>query len=210
MQSKRFWPQKAEQGNTWTHFLGAVFALSSIWMVWLAANISWQMAFGVCCFLFGMFFMFLSSTMYHWVQEGRLKDALRKCDHISIYVMIACSYAPILVGVVGGWLGWLVFGVQWFVVLIGTICKITSLGRWPRLSLAVYLIMGWSIVFIAKPVIEALTPVTLCFLLVEGIAYTAGTYFFAHDERPHYHFIWHLFVLLGAFAHWAAVLTLLL
>ena len=210
MQSKRFWPIKTELGNTWTHLAGAIFALSSIWLVWLAADVSWQMAFGVVCFIVGMFFMFLSSTVYHWVREGKVKRALRKCDHISIFVMIACSYTPILIGVVGGWLGWTVFAVQWLVVIIGPIYKITSLGRWPRLSLAIYLIMGWSIIFIAEPVIKALKPATLWLLLAEGIAYTAGTYFFAHDEKPHYHAIWHVFVLLGAIAHWGAVLTLLL
>ena len=210
MQSKRFWPIKTELGNTWTHLAGAIFALSSIWLVWLAADVSWQMAFGVVCFIVGMFFMFLSSTVYHWVREGKVKRALRKCDHISIFVMIACSYTPILIGVVGGWLGWTVFAVQWLVVIIGAIYKITSLGRWPRLSLAIYLIMGWSIIFIAEPVIKALKPATLWLLLAEGIAYTAGTYFFAHDEKPHYHAMWHVIVLLGAIAHWGAVLTLLL
>ena len=168
------------------------------------------MSFGVICFLVGMFFMFLSSTTYHWVHEGRVKDALRKCDHISIYIMIACSYTPILIGVVGGWLGWLVFALQWIVVIVGAVYKIVALGRWPRLSLAIYLIMGWSIVFIAKPVMQQLKPLTLWLLLAEGIAYTAGTYFFAHDERPHYHAIWHIFVLLGALAHWGAVLSILI
>lgn len=210
MQSKRFWPIKTELGNTWTHLAGAIFALSSIWLVWLAADVSWQMAFGVICFIVGMFFMFLSSTAYHWVREGKTKDVLRKFDHISIYVMIACSYTPILIGVVGGWLGWTVFAFQWLVVIGGIFYKIYAIGRWPRLSLAIYLIMGWSIVLIAKPVVKALMPETLWLLLAEGIAYTAGTYFFAHDERPHYHAIWHVFVLLGALAHWGAVLTLLL
>ena len=199
-----------EGANVWTHLAGAVFALSSIWLVWLAADVSWQMAFGVACFLFGMFFMFLSSTVYHWVLEGRLKRALRKCDHISIYVMIACSYTPILIGVVGGWLGWTVFALLWLVVIAGAFYKIFAIDRWPRLSLAIYLIMGWSVVLIAKPVIKLLTPVTLWLLLAEGIAYTAGTYFFAYDERPHYHAIWHVFVLLGALAHCGAVLSLLL
>lgn len=210
MQSKCFWPIKTELGNTWTHLAGAIFALSSIWLVWLAADVSWQMAFGVICFIVGMFFMFLSSTAYHWVREGKVKDVLRKFDHISIYVMIACSYTPILIGVVGGWLGWTVFAFQWLVVIGGIFYKIYAIGRWPRLSLAIYLIMGWSIVLIAEPVIKALKPATLWLLLAEGIAYTAGTYFFAHDERPHYHAIWHVFVLLGALAHWGAVLTLLL
>ncbi len=205
-------PQRGsgEGANALTHLAGAIFALSSIWLVWLAADVSWQMAFGVICFIVGMFFMFLSSTVYHWVREGKVKDALRKCDHISIYVMIACSYTPILIGVVGGWLGWTVFAFQWLVVIGGIFYKIYAIGRWPRLSLAIYLIMGWSIVLIAEPVIKALKPATLWLLLAEGIAYTAGTYFFAHDERPHYHAIWHVFVLLGALAHWGAVLTLLL
>ena len=209
MQSKRFWPIKTELGNTWTHLAGAIFALSSIWLVWLAADVSWQMAFGVICFIVGMFFMFLSSTVYHWVREGRVKDALRKCDHISIYVMIACSYTPILIGVVGGWLGWTVFAFQWLVVIGGIFYKIYAIGRWPRLSLAIYLIMGWSIVLIAEPVLKLLTPTTILLLLTEGIAYSAGTYFFVHDDRPHYHAVWHVFVLLGAIAHWGAVLTLL-
>ena len=161
MQSKRFWPIKKELGNTWTHLAGAIFALSSIWLVWLAADVSWQMAFGVICFIVGMFFMFLSSTVYHWVREGKVKNVLRKCDHISIYVMIACSYTPILIGVVGGWLGWTVFAFQWLVVIGGIFYKIYAIGRWPRLSLAIYLIMGWSIVLIAEPVIKLLTPVTL-------------------------------------------------
>lgn len=208
--ANRFWPKKAEQGNTWTHLGGALFALSSVWLVWMAADAGWQMAFGVVCFLVGMFFMFLSSTVYHWVREGRLKQALRKCDHISIYLMIACSYTPILIGVVGGWAGWLIFTLQWIAVIVGAIYKITSLGRWPRLSLAIYLTMGWSIIFIAEPVIKALKPATLWLLLAEGIAYTAGTYFFAHDSKPHYHAIWHVFVLLGALAHWGVVLSLLL
>ena len=84
-------PSKEELGNTWTHLIGVIFALSSIWMVWPAIDTSWQMAFGVFFFIIGMFLMFLSSTIYHWVRPGVAKEILRKCDHSSIYVMIACS-----------------------------------------------------------------------------------------------------------------------
>lgn len=203
-------PSKEEQGNTWTHLVGVVFALSSIWMAWPAINTSWQMAFGVFFFIVGMFLMFLSSTLYHWVRPGLAKEVLRKCDHISIYVMIACSYTPICVGVIGGWLGWLVFGFLWTVALIGSIVKIVALGKHPRLSLAIYLIMGWSVLFIFPTVVQKLSTLSLVLLLCEGILYTAGTYFFAHDKRPHYHTIWHVFVLLGAIAHWSVILTLIL
>ncbi|MBQ2292974.1 MAG: hemolysin III family protein, partial [Bacteroidaceae bacterium] len=187
-----------------------VFALSSMWLAWMAAEQGPLMTFGVVCFLVGMFFMFLSSTVYHWVRNERLKSIFRKCDHISIYIMIACSYTPILVGVVGGWLGWFVFALQWAAVIGGAFYKIYALGRWPRLSLAIYLVMGWSIVLIAEPVFKSLTPLTMCLLVAEGLFYTGGTYFFAHDERPYFHVVWHVFVLLGALAHWGAVLTLLI
>ncbi len=203
-------PQTGEKGNTWTHLAGAAFALSCIWMVWPAARMGWQWAMGVIFFISGMFLMFLSSTLYHWVWPGRLKQALRKVDHISIYVMIACSYTPICIAVIGGWLGWTVFGLLWGVVVCGVFYKLLAMGRWPRLSLALYLIMGWSGVFIARPVMQSLSPLVLGLIAVEGIAYTAGTYFFAHDDRPHYHAIWHLFVMLGAMAHWSAILLIIL
>lgn len=195
-----------ESSNHWTHLVGVIFALSCIWMVWPAVSMGWQWAMGVLFFITGMFLMFLSSTIYHWLPEGKARRILRKCDHISIYVMIACSYTPICIAVVGGWLGWTIFGVLWAVVMGGTIYKIVALGRYPRLSLALYLLMGWSVVFIAKPVYEQLSTISLLLILLEGLLYTTGTYFFAKDTKRHYHAIWHVFVLLGAICHRAAIL----
>ena len=195
-----------ESSNHWTHLVGVIFALSCIWMVWPAVSRGWHWAMGVLFFITGMFLMFLSSTIYHWLPEGKARRILRKCDHISIYVMIACSYTPICIAVVGGWLGWTIFGVLWAVVMGGTIYKIVALGRYPRLSLALYLLMGWSVVFIAKPVYEQLSTISLLLILLEGLLYTTGTYFFAKDTKRHYHAIWHVFVLLGAICHWAAIL----
>lgn len=199
-----------EKGNTWTHLIGVIFALSSIWMAWPAVYAGWQMAFGVIFFIAGMFMMFLSSTLYHWARPGKAKNILRKLDHISIYVMIACSYTPICVGVIGGKLGWFMFALQWFVVVLGTVYKIVALGKYPRLSLTLYLVMGWSVLLMVKPVLENMSTLSIAFLLLEGVFYSAGTYFFAHDSRRHYHAIWHVFVLLGAISHWSVVLTILL
>lgn len=204
----RVFPQGEERGNTWTHLIGAVFALSSIWIIWPAARISWQMAMGVAFFVVGMFLMFLSSTVYHWLPQGVAKRILRKCDHISIYVMIACSYTPICIGIVGGWLGWTVFSLQWIIVIGGVFYKIFAIDKWPRLSLAIYLMMGWSILLVAKPVMDNLEPLTMILVLAEGVFYTAGTYFFAHDEHRYFHAVWHIFVLLGAIAHWSAVVSI--
>ena len=199
----------AEKGNTWTHLMGVVFALSSIWMAWPAVRLGWEMALGVILFIVGMFLMFLSSTVYHWLPQGRAKEILRRCDHISIYLMIACSYSPLLIGVVGGWAGWTLFVLQWMLVVAGAVYKILALGRYPRISLAVYLIMGWSVLFVAPQVMSRISTLVVVFLLAEGLFYTSGTWFFAHDSHPRYHAVWHVFVLLGAMAHTGAVLCLL-
>lgn len=201
---------KGEVGNTVTHFIGVLFALGAMWMAWPAVHQGWAMGMGVLFYISGMFIMFLASTLYHMMPVGRAKRGLRKFDHISIYVMIACSYSPICIGVIGGWLGWLIFGIQWLAVIGGTFYKLFAMDRMPKLSLAIYLVMGWSILFIVPQVFQRLSAVSLSFLLVEGIFYTVGTYFFAHDERPNYHWIWHIFVLLGAMAHWTVVLGILL
>lgn len=199
----------SEKGNTWTHLLGAVFALSSIWMVWPASRISWQMTMGVIFFVVGMFLMFLSSTIYHWLPQGVAKRILRKCDHISIYVMIACSYTPICISVVGGALGWTVFGVLWGITLVGSVFKMVALGRHPHLSLGLYLAMGWSGLLIIKQVMQNLSILSISCIFAEAVFYTMGTYFFSHDSKPGYHAIWHIFVLLGAIAHWSAVLFII-
>ncbi len=199
-----------ECGNSITHLIGAVFALSSIWMVWPAASLGWQWSMGVIFFIAGMFLMFLSSTIYHFLPPGHARGVMRRLDHISIYVMIACSYTPICVSVVGGVVGWTVFAILWAVAIGGSVYKIVAIGRYPRLSLAMYLVMGWSVVFIAKPVYDNLSPLSLLLLLAEGLMYTTGTYFYARDTRRHYHMVWHIFVLLGAIAHWGAVLAVIM
>lgn len=196
--------------NTTTHLLGIVLTLGTAWfLLKLGYTSNWKNALGVTCFTCGMLLMYTASTIYHWQLPGKAKQRLRKFDHISIYVMIAASYTPICIGVVGGTLGWAVFGVLWAIVAGGAVYKLTAIDRWPRLSLLIYLTMGWTFVFIAEPVCSRITTAPLICLLAEGAFYTSGTYFFAHDHKPYFHGLWHLFVLFGSAAHWLAVLFIL-
>lgn len=198
--------------NTVTHLSGVVFTLSVAWIILrLGYSRSFNHAIGVTVFTCGMLVMFALSTLYHWWMPGKGKRYLRFFDHIGIYIMIASSYTPICIGVVGGVLGWTVFGILWGVVMAGILFKIfVPPGRFPRLSLILYLAMGWSVVFIAKPVWEQMPlPALLC-ILAEGIFYTGGTYFFIHDDRRFYHGLWHLSVLMGAASHWSAILLVLI
>ena len=201
---------KEEVINTLTHATGTVLALAGA-AILIASSLPHgrKMVFGMSVFAAGMIFMYLCSTLYHWWMPGKGKRLWRIFDHTSIYVMIAASYTPICIGVVGGLHGWLVFGALWGTTLAGTVYKAINTGRHPRLSLAVYLAMGWSIVFIAVPVFTRLSAAMLSLIAAEGLFYTTGTYFFAHDKRRFFHGIWHLFVLAGSVSHWLALFLML-
>ena len=199
-----------EQFNTLTHLIGVVFTLAAAWFILkLGYGSNWKNAFGTTFFTCGMLLMYAASTLYHWAMPGKAKRRLRIFDHISIYVMIAASYTPICIGVVGGALGWTVFGILWGVALGGAVYKLTAMDRYPRLSLFLYLLMGWSFIFMAEPVCSRLSTRALCAILAEGLFYTSGTWFFAHDSKPYFHGVWHIFVLLGSVAHWLAILFIL-
>lgn len=203
-------PNREELHNTVTHLAGAIAAASMMWLlVVLAVPQGWRWTMGVIFLCVGTMMMYSFSTAYHWTHEGRAKRIMRILDHIGIYIMIACSYTPICIAVIGGWIGWTVFGILWAIVVGGVFYKVTAIDRFPRLSLFLYLLMGWSALFIAKPMFEQLEALPLLLIFAEGIAYTAGTYFFAHDERPFYHAVWHIFVLLGTIFHWGAIIAIL-
>lgn len=201
---------KEELFNTFTHVAGVLFTLVTAGFLFdLGLAAGWKFTLGTVLFLCGMLLMFTASSIYHWCLPGLSKQRLRIADHIGIYVMIAASYTPICIGVVDGVLGWTVFGLQWAAVVAGIFYKMAAIGKYPRFSLFVYLLLGWSVVFIAEPVYTRLTATTLWFILGEGLFYTSGTYFYAHDHRKYFHGIWHIFVLWGAVCHWVAVWTIL-
>lgn len=165
---------------------------------------------GTALFLLGMLLMFLSSTLYHAATNPVRKARLRIFDHISIYVMIAGSYSLICLSVVGGWAGISLFIFLWACVLAGVIGKVIALGKHPKLSLALYLSMGWVALLILYPMWTNMPHAAFWWIIAEGVFYTVGSYFFNHDEEHAYwHAIWHVFITLGAASHTVATWLIL-
>lgn len=200
-----------EKANTITHLIALVATLGIAWPLLRLAHQSQitndrLQIVGTSLFLLGMFLMYGSSTLYHAVSEPKHKRRLRVFDHISIYAMIAGSYSPICLTVIGGWIGWTLFGFMWGCVLAGVIGKVIALGRHPRLSLALYLMMGWVALLVIVPMWRNMSHVAFSFIIAEGLFYTIGSYFFNKDEEhAYYHAIWHVFIILGSAAHTAAL-----
>ncbi len=204
-----------ERANTWTHLVPLIATVLLAWPLMALAyqsqiiNHQSQMV-GTALFLLGMVLMFLSSTLYHAATNPVHKARLRIFDHISIYVMIAGSYSLICLSVVGGWAGISLFIFLWACVLAGVIGKIIALGKHPRLSLALYLSMGWVALLILYPMWTNMPHAAFWWIIAEGVFYTTGSYFFNHDEEHAYwHAIWHVFITLGAASHTVATWLIL-
>lgn len=204
----------SELFNTLTHFVGLCLVPCISWvLIWFGYAKNWENAFGVTFFTVGMLLTYLASTLYHWWKPGTTgKLILRKLDHIAIYVLIASSYTPICMQLVEDDMfvaGWTSFGIIWFLAVLGVFYKIFWWMRYPRLSLILYILLGWAILFMIEPVRSCITTLSLIFIAAEGITYTSGVYFFMHDrEHRYYHGIWHIFVILGTLFHWAAVFVM--
>ena len=204
-----------EKANTWTALLPALATLAIAWPLMERAlqsqisNFKFQIV-GTSLFLLGSFLMYFASTLYHVVVAPKAKARIRIFDHISIYVMIAGSYSPICLTVVGGWMGWSLFGFLWACVIAGVVGKIIALGKHPHLSLTLYLMMGWAALLVIWPMWQNMSHAAFAWVIAEGVFYTIGAYFFNKDEEhAFYHAIWHVFIILGSLSHTIALWLIL-
>ena len=164
-----------------------------------------SLVFGISLIL-----LYSASTVYHAVYKLKWKKICQKIDHLSIYVLIAGTYTPIaLLGLKGVW-GWSMFGVIWGMALIGFIFKFSPLRNNEKISLSLYALMGWASIIAIKPMIENLSTGALSLIILGGLCYTFGIYFYAKDRKPFYHPIWHLFVLGGSIMHFCAIFFFIL
>jgi hemolysin III len=161
---------------------------------------------GATVFVLTVMLAYAASTLYHAVPWPRAKGFLRAVDHGSIFLLIAGTYTPFTLGVLkGGW-GWSLFGMVWTLALAGVVMKAMGGVRLGRLSMAIYLGMGWLVVVAIVPLVERMPAAGLAWLVAGGLAYTGGVLFYALDRFRYCHFIWHLFVIAGTACHFIAVM----
>ena len=197
-----------ERFNAWTHLVGAVMALTGA--TWLIVTTSLradaQAITSVSIYGAALVLLYAISTIYHSVR-GRAKRIWQKCDHLSIYLMIAGSYTPFcLISLRGAW-GWSLFGVIWGLAVIGMLQELKPRSEARVLSLVIYAFMGWAALAATGPLIEALGAAGFVWLAAGGLLYSVGIVFFVLDTRVrHFHGIWHLFVIAGSVMHYIAII----
>ena len=196
-----------ERLNGYTHFVGAVLALTGATVLVVLASLKadpWRITsfaiYGVSLVL-----LYVASTLYHSVR-GPAKAVWRKLDHCSIYLLIAGTYTPFALVTLNGPWGWSLFGAIWGLAVLGIVQE-CWLARGARVSsLVIYVVMGWLALIAAVPLLDALGWKGFLWVAAGGAIYTVGIVFYVFDERVrHFHGVWHLFVLGGSATHFGAI-----
>ncbi len=199
---------REERANYLTHAFGVLVAIgTAIYLIHksVVADNGWAI-FAYSIYGFGMLMCMLSSTLYHYVQEPKTKKILRHIDHGNIYLQIATSYSPvtlILLREHGIW-GWLIFGLVWFFALVGILLNFRELKPNNNLKTLFYVVISSTIFIAIKPMIDVCITQDcvsiLYWLIIGGVFYIAGTFFYA-SKKEFMHAIFHVFVLLGLISH---------
>lgn len=146
--------------------------------------------------------LYTASTVYHAISHEKKKQKAQIFDHIGIFLLIAGTYTPICLITLEKTTGWTLFLVIWSIAALGLVMKLFLTGKLDKLSLLIYLIMGWLAVVEYEQLINLLSVEALFYLALGGVLYTLGTIFYAFEKIPYGHFIWHLFVLGGSISHY--------
>jgi len=206
-----FYEPKEELSNAITHGIGAVFAIVALYVLVVRSTSTGDIWKIVTCIIFGvsLIITYTSSALYHGLTNERWKGIMRIVDHVAIYLLIAGTYTPFMLIVLGGAWGWSMFIVVWLMAVVGISLRLVKYEMPDYVSTIPYLVMGWIAIIAIKPLLEFGFSEGwggLMLLVVGGLFYSFGTIFYGRKEVPYNHTIWHLFVLAGSIAHFFAVL----
>ncbi len=197
-----------EIANAVSHGVGSLLSIAAaVVLIVRAAFLSDAMGVvGACIFGASLILLYTFSSIYHSLTNFKAKYVFQIFDHCSIFILILGTYTPICFTVLRGVQGWVLFGINAFCTVVGIVFNSINLKKWSKLSLLLYVIMGWSVLVSCKTVLKITPPGGLALLVTGGVLYTVGIVFYKMKKVKYMHFVWHLFVLAGSILHYFYVL----
>lgn len=185
---------------------GAGFVAAIVGLVFLLLRAEQPVAIAAAA-VYGatLILMFLSSTLYHSISHTKVKGMLKLFDHSAIYLLIAGTYTPLLLVGIGGWLGITMTAIVWILATGGVAFKLIARHRFPKVSVATYLLMGWIALGLIYPLYMALPGAGLWLIVAGGLCFSIGVLFYVAKSKRYTHAIWHLFVLGGCSCHFFSI-----
>ncbi|MEG0178747.1 MAG: hemolysin III family protein [Oscillospiraceae bacterium] len=197
--------------NAVTHGVGALLGIIGTTSI-VTLSINAQDRFKTIVFLvygLALITLYTMSTMYHSIPFEKAKTILRTFDHSTIYLLIAGTYTPLTLLLLRGSVkGEIICAVVWIAAIVGIILNVISVEKFKKVSMFLYVAMGWAVIFAIKDVAAALSTQGFWLLLLGGISYTGGIIFYKQKKRKYMHGVWHLFVLMGSVMHFICVCEL--
>lgn len=197
-----------EIANAISHGFTALASIAGLVLMIVFASLNNKSALtivSVSIFGASLILLYLTSCLYHALGQNKAKAVFQILDHCMIYVLISGTYTPVCLLLIGGWIGWTVWGINIACAITGIVLNAISLEKFDKISQVLYLIMGWSIICITGQAIKLIPVEGLAIILLGGVFYTAGTIFYRMKNHKYAHFIWHLFVMLGSLPHFYLV-----
>lgn len=190
-----------------THGIGALFgAYATVYMTVVSAinHSPWAV---VCGAVYGatLIILFAMSTLYHAIANRKAKLVFRVLDHTTIFLLIAGTYTPLSLITLRGALGWVIFGVEWGIAILGIVLNSISIEKFKAFSMIGYVVSGWMVLVAALPLYHSLNFSGLVYLVGGGLFYTIGIIFYSLKKLRYMHSIWHIFVLIGALLQYITV-----
>lgn len=199
--------KKEELYNTSSHFIGLILSIiGAPVLFYYDQHITLLSTWSIIFYVFGLILVYLASSLYHFTTNPILKEKFRIFDHISIYYLIAGSYAPVCLITLYDGQGLFVFLIVTALALFGTFFKIFLTGKFESLFLLLYLVMGWLIVIEFNNILLYIDLYGIYLMVLGGVCYTLGVIFYSLDKLKYSHTIWHLFVLMGSISHYFMIL----
>lgn len=199
--------KEEEFWNTLTHFIGLLLSLGGLpVLLYYDQSQTALSSYSILFFGFGLILLYAASTVYHFTSNFKLKEKFRVLDHISVFYLIAGSYAPVCLITLYEGKGVSLFLAIIIITLLGTAFKVFYTGKFEKLSLLIYLAMGWLIILDFNTVLTLIEFKGILLMIVGGLLYSIGTIFYSLQKLKYAHAIWHLFVLGGSASHYFLVL----
>jgi hemolysin III len=201
---------KEEKLNVISHGLGLVLSIVAFpFLILKSFNFEgfWK---PISFIIYGasMLILYAASTFYHAAKNPKKRRKLNILDHAAIYILIAGSYSPFCLVVLNSSLGWYMFLFVWLFAFTGIILKLFFTGKFDKISTAMYLLMGWQVMFFIKPLMESITTSGFQFLIAGGVFYSIGAILYSIKKVPYNHAVFHVFVLMGSLSHFIAIYNL--
>ncbi len=203
-----FYPPLEEKINIISHGIGIILSVIAFVLLIIKYNVGSGDAmqlFSYIVYGLSLIILYSASTIYHNSKTENIRNKLNVFDHASIYVLIAGTYTPFALITLSGNIGWIVFGIIWSLAIIGVTLKLFFIGKFKIFSTIMYVLMGWLMIFAAKPLINNLSSEGLIWLLVGGISYTIGAVLYSVKKINYNHAIFHIFVLIGSITHFISI-----